>query len=308
VSPARRGRQALHYPAYDPLAPPCARRRLLREEFTSGRLDAAPSKAAVLGELCERLGFDAAAAAALHRQLYRERLEALLAEDKRIGGARPRRAPRRPGQRDCVLAAAARRSGAMQAVRMHPNVGLYAHPLQRPPQTCVPGMQQAAGWWNAGRSPAGRMCVCIYNCQAAGPALQAASTRVRRARAGLRADKGAEELDRLRRLLCIKRDDVRQVHRDICGRIYQQARRRPGEASTLQTSARGCARASKLVICHERWGARVERTRVAGGGHACRGISACASWSTVKPLRRRAPRKIARPISVAARSCPRTCS
>ncbi len=69
-------------------------RRLLREEFTSGRLDAAPSKAAVLGELCERLGFDSEAAAALHRQLYRERLEALLAADKnRITGAPPACAP-----------------------------------------------------------------------------------------------------------------------------------------------------------------------------------------------------------------------
>ncbi|KAK9839292.1 hypothetical protein WJX81_005958 [Elliptochloris bilobata] len=97
-----------------------AYRRLLREEFTSGRLDAAASKAAVLGELCERLGFDAEAAAALHRQLYRERLEALLAADKRID------------------------------------------------------------------------------------------------------DKGAEELDRLRRLLCIKRADVQQIQREICGRVYQQ--------------------------------------------------------------------------------------
>ena len=64
------------------------RRRLLREEFTSGRLDAAPSKAAVLGELCERLGYDAEAAAALHRQLYRERLEGMVAAAKRIDGAR----------------------------------------------------------------------------------------------------------------------------------------------------------------------------------------------------------------------------
>ncbi len=37
------------------------------------------------------------------------------------------------------------------------------------------------------------------------------------------ADKGAEELDRLRRLLCIKRAIVQDMHRDICGRLYQQA-------------------------------------------------------------------------------------
>jgi hypothetical protein len=76
---------------------------------------------------------------------------------------------------------------------------------------------------------------------------------VRRARRGCGADKGAEELDRLRRLLCIKRDDVRQVHRDICGRIYQQARRRPGgrahgSADAADTRARGCARAAKQAM------------------------------------------------------------
>ena len=40
----------------------------------------------MLGELCERLGYDAEAAAALHRQLYRERLEGMVAADKRIDG------------------------------------------------------------------------------------------------------------------------------------------------------------------------------------------------------------------------------
>lgn len=63
-------------------------RRLLREEFKSGRLDAAPSKAEVLGELCDRLNFDGEAAAQLHKQLYREKLTSVL-EDKSISGALP---------------------------------------------------------------------------------------------------------------------------------------------------------------------------------------------------------------------------
>ncbi|KAL6774241.1 hypothetical protein ACKKBG_A24285 [Auxenochlorella protothecoides x Auxenochlorella symbiontica] len=53
-------------------------RRRLREEVTSGRLDAAPSPAAVLGDLVERVGFDPSAAAALHAGLYRQKLAALL--------------------------------------------------------------------------------------------------------------------------------------------------------------------------------------------------------------------------------------
>ena len=47
------------------------------------------------------------------------------------------------------------------------------------------------------------------------------------------ADKGAEELDRLRRALCIKRADVQQIHRDVCGHIYQQARSAPGHTHRL---------------------------------------------------------------------------
>lgn len=60
-------------------------RRLLREEFTSGRLDAAPSKAEVLGQLCDRLNFDDEAAAQLHKQLYREKLTSIV-EKKNITG------------------------------------------------------------------------------------------------------------------------------------------------------------------------------------------------------------------------------
>ena len=64
-----------------------AYKRLLREAFTSGRLDEAPSKAEVLGDLCDQLAFDSEAAAALHRQLYREKLTAL-AEKKKLTGWR----------------------------------------------------------------------------------------------------------------------------------------------------------------------------------------------------------------------------
>ena len=60
-------------------------RRMLRDQFNNGRLDAAASKAEVLEELCDKLNFDADAAAALHKQLYRERLMAVVA-DKKISG------------------------------------------------------------------------------------------------------------------------------------------------------------------------------------------------------------------------------
>ena len=57
-----------------------AYRRALRAEVTSGRLDSAPSKAAVLGELCERLSFDAADAAAMHVEIYKQKAEALVSK------------------------------------------------------------------------------------------------------------------------------------------------------------------------------------------------------------------------------------
>ena len=60
-------------------------RNLLREEVNSGRLDAAPSKAAVLDDLCTRLHFDVETAGALHRQLYRQKLDSLL-EKKSLTG------------------------------------------------------------------------------------------------------------------------------------------------------------------------------------------------------------------------------
>jgi hypothetical protein len=52
----------------------------LRAEVASGRLDGAPSKAAVLGALCERFGFDPAAAADMHRTIYRQKVDTLLAK------------------------------------------------------------------------------------------------------------------------------------------------------------------------------------------------------------------------------------
>jgi hypothetical protein len=63
-------------------------RRLLREQFRNGRLDAATSKAEVLEELCDKLNFDPDAAAALHKQLYREKLLSVVA-DKKISGEPP---------------------------------------------------------------------------------------------------------------------------------------------------------------------------------------------------------------------------
>ena len=55
-----------------------AYRKLLREEFTSGRLEAAASKAEVLGELVDKVRWDGEAAAELHKSLYRQKLTALL--------------------------------------------------------------------------------------------------------------------------------------------------------------------------------------------------------------------------------------
>ena len=41
------------------------------------------------------------------------------------------------------------------------------------------------------------------------------------------AEEDANELDRLRRLLCIPRADVDKVNKEICGRIYQEVSPRP---------------------------------------------------------------------------------
>eukprot|EP00891_Asterochloris_glomerata_P003309 jgi/Astpho2/3309/fgenesh1_pg.00054_%23_10_t len=58
-------------------------RRLLREEVTSGRLDAAPSKAAVLQGLCDTVKLQPEVAQALHKSLYKQKLDSLL-EDKKL--------------------------------------------------------------------------------------------------------------------------------------------------------------------------------------------------------------------------------
>lgn len=57
--------------------------------MSSGRLDNAPSKADVLADLCNKLNFDPDAASALHKQLYRQKLDSLL-EKKRLTGTAER--------------------------------------------------------------------------------------------------------------------------------------------------------------------------------------------------------------------------
>ncbi|KAL4420333.1 hypothetical protein ABPG77_010238 [Micractinium sp. CCAP 211/92] len=57
-------------------------KRLLREEVTSGRLASAESKAQVLGDLVERVRFDADAARAFHESLYKQKLASLLEKKK----------------------------------------------------------------------------------------------------------------------------------------------------------------------------------------------------------------------------------
>jgi hypothetical protein len=83
-----------------PFHPPL-RRRLLREAFTSGRLEEAPSKAELLGELCDQVGFDADAAAALHSSLFRQKLATLL-EKKKLTGAHQERGDQ-PAGGACLL-------------------------------------------------------------------------------------------------------------------------------------------------------------------------------------------------------------
>lgn len=58
---------------------------MLRDEFRSGRLEAATSKAAALEELCDRLKFEPEAAAAIHKALFTERIESFL-EDNQLTG------------------------------------------------------------------------------------------------------------------------------------------------------------------------------------------------------------------------------
>ena len=64
------------------------RRRLLREEFRSGRLEAAESKAAMLSDLCDRLKYDQDAATEVHKGIYTERIETFLKDSKISGAAR----------------------------------------------------------------------------------------------------------------------------------------------------------------------------------------------------------------------------
>uniref|UniRef100_A0A7S0S6E9 Uncharacterized protein n=1 Tax=Chlamydomonas leiostraca TaxID=1034604 RepID=A0A7S0S6E9_9CHLO len=59
-------------------------KRLLRDEVTSGRLDAAASPAEVLGSLCERVRFSPEAALELHKGLYKTKLNTLLMEKKTL--------------------------------------------------------------------------------------------------------------------------------------------------------------------------------------------------------------------------------
>lgn len=59
-------------------------RKLLKEEVTSGRLDAADSKAAVLQKLCDRLRFRPELAAQMHRSIYKQKVESILEADDKI--------------------------------------------------------------------------------------------------------------------------------------------------------------------------------------------------------------------------------
>lgn len=53
-------------------------RRMLKEEVTSKRLEAAASPAQVLQTLCEKSRFSAESAMDMHRQLYKQKVQSLL--------------------------------------------------------------------------------------------------------------------------------------------------------------------------------------------------------------------------------------
>ncbi|GMH36433.1 hypothetical protein BSKO_04301 [Bryopsis sp. KO-2023] len=59
-------------------------RKLLKEEVTSGRLDAADSKASVLQKLCDRLRFRPELASQMHRSIFKQKVESILAADDKI--------------------------------------------------------------------------------------------------------------------------------------------------------------------------------------------------------------------------------
>jgi Chloroplast envelope transporter len=82
------------------------RRRLLRDEFRSGRLEAAGSKAAVLSDLCDRLGYDQDAATEVHKGIYTERIETFLKDSKISGAAGHWSTPQAPQQQSLLLPAA----------------------------------------------------------------------------------------------------------------------------------------------------------------------------------------------------------
>ena len=77
------------------------RRRLLRDEFRSGRLEKAGSKAAVLSDLCDRLGYDQDAATEVHKGIYTERIETFLKDNKISGAAGHWSVPQVPQQQCC---------------------------------------------------------------------------------------------------------------------------------------------------------------------------------------------------------------
>ena len=166
---------------------------MLREQFNNGRLDAAASKAEILEELCDKLNFDPDAAAALHKQLYRERLMSVVADKKVSGDLRSLRESHlivRPSHRQTLPAVEYR------LVERHFSVESFV-------MCCF--VQKAKGPFAAtfhGQTysimEGGMMCFC--HC----------------------AEEDANELDRLRRLLCIPRADVDKVNKEICGRIYQE--------------------------------------------------------------------------------------
>ena len=174
---------------------PC--RRLLREQFKNGRLDAATSKAEVLEELCDKLNFDPDAAAALHKQLYREKLLSVVA-DKKISGEQTIPSCMRLYMRPLFIMSERRlkHTLAQKAGIRLPKIvylAMAAH-IVRKRQVLGCPERQVKDEVCGGRLPDVRL-VC--------------------------AEEDANELDRLRRLLCIPREDVDKVNKEICGRIYQ---------------------------------------------------------------------------------------
>jgi len=175
------------------------RRRLLREEFRSGRLEQASSKAAVLSDLCDRLKYDSDAATEVHKGIYTERIESFL-EKKTISGALLRSATLQRGML------------AMHLVlhrAEYLNTCIFTLEMERLRSLVGPCFMLVLFWRQLAR--ARRVPKCSY------------LWRLTPQTCANCADEEAEELTKLRKLLCLSSEAVADIDRATKGRIFRSA-------------------------------------------------------------------------------------